>query len=482
MRSLRWRSLAAAACLAVVLVPARAWADGGVTLPVGHSWTKSFGNTPFESKPQVTVDKPSVASVRWSGEESGSLIITGVEEGEAVVTLKGKVRVAKLGTGGAVTVRDVTATVPVKVTGPDEYSKLAVLHVGQKLTVKFPKGMKLGAESPSNSNPSVVFVRRNSSAALTLRGKKEGESWLRFKLIVEEDGKEKTVRGTIWVQVKAGKPKKKYIRIGWDDLYIGEIIILNPGEGMDERGQPKDRRVGMAPDWPGTDGVYCTFVPSGRNYGDIGDLVIENVADEPVTVAVPPGLLLDSSDPAVQDLYVADVPSESPCEGAKDIGQPVTIQPDTAHVIRSLPGFCPDFEKAPPKQDDTGVYACRPPDEKSDVLLDTIAMAKAVDVGAMKLDVFAEDKSRAMVTQGALWMVDSQIDETQGNEVADTHLSDRFFETFTTSAKEALEKMSPENREKAEQLVKDDIKKIVQATAFVAKQTTDKKNTQAPSG
>ena len=207
MRTIGMRLLLAGAVALTVLLPAAHTSadDGAVTIGVGHSWTKSFGKTPFESKPKISVDKPAIASVSWRGEESGTLVITGNKEGDAVVTLKGKVRVTNLGTGGGtITVKDVTLTVPVKVVAADEYSKLVILYVGQKMSIKFPKGMKLGAKSPSNSNPAVVSVRRNSSKQLTLRGRKKGESWLRFKLLVGKKGKEKKVPGTIWVRVKEG--------------------------------------------------------------------------------------------------------------------------------------------------------------------------------------------------------------------------------------------------------------------------------------
>ena len=291
--------------------------------------------------------------------------------------------------------------------------------------------------------------------------------------------------------MKAGKPKKKkkYIKVGWDDLFKGEIVIIGPPKGAKEKEKPKkDRRVGLAPgwedddsgtavadagtdDWPGIDGVNCTFVPSGSNYGNIGDLSITNDTDQPVTVTVPPGLLLDSSDLAVQDLYVADVPTETPCSGAKDVGKPITIDRDSTHVIKDVPGFCPDFEKNPPQKGDEDVYTCKQPDEKSEVLLNAIELVKKLDVGSLKLDVFGKDKAEAMVAQGSLWVVDSKIDDVKGNEIDGDDLSSRFFGTFATAAKDALDGMSPETREKAEKLVKDDIKKIVDATSFVTKKS-----------
>ncbi len=476
MRSL----FAAAVCMAALLPASQAAADGSVTIGVGHSWTKSFGKVPFESKPTISVDQPNIASVSWTGGESGSLVVTGVEEGEAVVTITGKVRVVNFGTGNKpiATVKDVTAKVYVTVVEDAEYMKLVILHVKEKISVKFPKNMKLSAKGITNSNPKIASVRRNSSKQLTIRGKKVGETWLRFKLLISKKGKkDKEVPATIKVRVIAGKPKKKYSRTGWDDLYIGEIIIVNPGVGMDEYGQPteewkkkqKEREVSRLTDWPGQEGVVCSFVPSGRNYGDIGDLVIENDSNKPVTVTVPEGLLLDSGDPAVQDLYVADVPTETVCDGAKEIGKPITIEPDGMYVIKELPGFCPDFEKDPPETDNEGIYACKQPDEKAEALLDTVKLVKELDVGTMKLEVFEEDKARAMVAQGSLWMVDSEIDETKGNEVSAKDLSEKFFGSFAESAKDKLEAMTPEKREQVEELVKDDIKKIVEATSFVAK-------------
>ena len=47
------------------------------------------------------------------------------------------------------------------------------------------------------------------------------------------------------------------------------------------------------------------------------------------------------------------------------------------------------------------------------------------------------------------------------NEVSEKALSDRYWHAFETSARDALEKMPPEKRKEAEQLVRDDLKKIV---------------------
>ena len=103
------------------------------------------------------------------------------------------------------------------------------------------------------------------------------------------------------------------------------------------------------------------------------------------------------------------------------------------------------------------------------MLLDTIESVKRLDVGDMKLQVFEKEKAREMITQGALWMVDSRVDEVEGNEVSEKALTDRYWSAFEVSAKETLDKMPSEKRKEAEKLVRDDLKIIVQATSFVLK-------------
>jgi hypothetical protein len=178
---------------------------------------------------------------------------------------------------------------------------------------------------------------------------------------------------------------------------------------------------------------------------------------------------LDSSEPGVQDLYIANVPSETPCSGADEIGRPISIDPGETHVIANVPGFCPDFELKPPDEGVTDIYTARPPDEKAKTLLATIEAVKQFDTGSVKLEVFEEKKARQMMCQGACWLADSQIDEVKGNEVSGEQLADRFWGVFATSAGEKLAKMTPGSRKKAEDLVKKDIKEIVAATSFVAK-------------
>lgn len=458
--------------------------DDVVVVGEGHSRTKSFGKTPFDSKPAVSSADASIATASWTGEESGSLVITGVKEGTTTVTVKGRIRVVEIGPGAKniLTVKPYVGTVTVKVIKSEKYTKLAIIHVKQKMSIKFPKEYRK-ASPVKNSNRRVVTVTSQTGVRITIRGEKVGESWLTFLMEVKlKDGKKKKVPASILVRVIAGKPEKDetHVSKGWDELFIGEIIILNPGPGMDEHGKPipkpEDKEVGMLQDWPSQEGIYCSFQASGRNYGAIGDLTIENATEKPVTVTVPPGLLLDSDDPKVQDLYVADVPTEEPCAGAKDIDKPITIAPNASYAIKDIPGFCPDGEKDPPAAETDGqsVYTAVKPDEKAGTLLDAIAAVKKMDVGNLKLDVFKEKKARAMIAQGSLWQIDSKIDEEPNNDFTSENLKTRFFEAFKVSAKDSLEKMSTAKRKQVETVVKDDIQKIVAATDFVTKQSTSK--------
>lgn len=235
----------------------------------------------------------------------------------------------------------------------------------------------------------------------------------------------------------------------------------------------KAKEVSMLPQWPGGGGLVCTFVPSGKNYGDIGDLSITNTTDAAIAVTVPEGLLLDSADPSVQDLYVASVPTIASVAGAKELNTPITVRPRATYVIKHIPGFCPDFELAPPAEGSAELYTTRPPDEKSRALIATVNAAKEFDVGSIKLEIFGPDKARKMICQSAVWVVDSQVDEVEKNEVTSTVLVDRYWTTFEVSAKEKLARMSEPDRKSAENTVKADLRKIVAATAFLAKNRPD---------
>ncbi len=474
--------LAMAIGAAVLSGPHMAAAQSGViVVGEGHSRSQSFGKVPFESKPKIESRNPAIATVSWKGEESGSLIITGVKEGKTKVRIRGKVRVTEIGPGGKklLTVKPYSKIVLVKVVKSDKYTKVAVIYVKQKMSVKFPDRYRK-ATPVKNSNRRVVTVTSQTRTRVTFRGVRVGKARLTFLLEVKlKNGKKKKVPANILVKVidKKIPDGKTHVSIGWDNMLIlsvpdaeGKRKIVKPGKKKD------DKRVGMLEDWPAQPGVFCSFRASGRNYGAIGDLTIDNSTDKPVTVTIPPGLLLDSDDPKVQDLYVADVPTETPCAGAGEIGKPITIPPHVAYAIKDIPGFCPDGEKdAPePETEEKSVYTACQPDEKSATLLEAIAAVKQMDIGELKLNVFGEKKARAMVCQGALWRVDSRIDEEPDNEFTSERLNKQFFSAFTTSAKATLDKMPPAKREKVETVVKDDIRKLVAAADFVTKKHAPK--------
>lgn len=471
----------AAACVVIVSAPFNALAkDGVVVVGEGHSRSNSFSTTPFESKPTVESKDPSIASVSWKGEESGSMVITGVKEGTTRVRIRGKIRVTEIGPGAKkiLTVKPYSRIITVKVVKSDRYTKVAVIFVKQKMSIKFPNRYRKSTPV-KNSNRRVVTVTSQTRTRVTIRGVRVGKSRLTFLLEVKlKSGKKKKVPANILVKVIDGKPPKgkEHVSIGWDDMLILSVPDAKGKRKIVKPKKEEDKKVSMLEDWPAQDGVYCSFKASGLNYGAIGDLTIENSTDKPVTVTVPPGLLLDSDDPKIQDLYVADVPTEKPCAGAGQIGKPITISPYAALAIKDIPGFCPDGEKDAPAAETEGqsVYTACKPDDKSGPLLEAIAAVKKMDVGALKLDVFGEKKARAMICQGALWRIDSRIDEAPDNEFTSEKLKARFFEAFSTSAKAALDKMPPKKREQAETVVKDDIKKLVAAADFVTKKHAPK--------
>jgi len=431
--------------------------DGMVTVEVGHSWRKSFSNTPFESKPKVTVDKPNIASVSWEGEESGTLVITGVAEGEAVVTVKGKVRVAGLGAGGGLTVRDVSGTIRVKVTATGEYSRIVVMHVGQKVSVKFPKGMRLEAQTPNNSNPSVVFVRRNSSKQITLRGKKKGESWLTFKLFVKQkDGKEKEVPGTIWVIVKAGKPprKEKHIKIGWDALPTGIITM---------------------------DGRISLWAPSGGNYGNIGNACYVNYGGDEGTCGVEDGSWVRCNDDRYQDgIVVTDVPTygEDPPSGCSSLDKEFPLPSETIVVVKDVPGACTVLAKPPPPAGDVTLCTLEPPDEDSETLVNVVDQVSQIDFTKKPLTGMLPQQAKATACQAAVWKVGSHIDPIKGNEVTNEDLRDHFFNTYLTATATTREKMTPEKREEMDTIVRDDLTTVIESVDFATK----KHITDVPAG
>ena len=446
-RSGKYVAVAFATLMVLLSVSERAMADGSVTVEVGHSWTKSFSKTPFESKPKISVDKANIASATWSGGESGTLVITGLEEGEAVVTVKGKVRVVGLGTDGGITVRDVSGKIRVKVTAKGEYARIVVLKVDQKISIKFPKGMRLGPKAPDNTDPSVVSVRRNSSKQLTLRGRKKGQSWLTFKLFIKQKkGKDKKVPGTIWVIVRDGKPPKdeKYIKIGWDDLPTGIITL---------------------------DGQVSLWVPTGDNYGNIGNACFVNYDGDEETCGVEDGSWVKSNDGQYQDFVVTDVPTygEDPPSGYSSLDKEFPLPSETVVVIKDTPGVCASFHTPPPPAGEMDAFTIKPPDEESEALTSVVDEISQIDFTKKPLTGMSPEQAKATACQAAVWKVGSQIDSVEGNDVTNEDLKDRFFNTYLSATTAIREKMTPEKRDEMDNIVQDDLTTVIESVDFVSK-------------
>jgi len=246
----------------------------------------------------------------------------------------------------------------------------------------------------------------------------------------------------------------------------GKVSLGGKPIGTTSKKKKKDKPA-RKPAWTLGNGILFSFIPSGGNYGDIGDLLITNTTESPATVTVPPGLLFASSDPAVQDLYAADVPTPEPQTGAASIGKPISIDPGHTYVISDIPGFCPDFELDPPKPGADGTFTVLPPDKKAKPLLAALRRVKKFDVGKLKLEVFGADQTRRMLAQGTMWMVDSRADDVKENEVTEQKLTARFWTTFEQSAADSLKKMPPKKRDAAKKLVKNDIAEIVKGITGV---------------
>lgn len=457
-RSGKYMTAVFAICLVALLAPKDALADGAVTIEVGHSWSKSFGRTPFESKPTITVANPGIASVSWSGGESGTLTITGEEEGETVVTVTGKVRVVGFGAGGGLTVKDVTGKISVTVTAKGEYARVVVLHVSQKMTIKFPKDMKMGPKAPSNSNPPIVRVRRNSSKQLTLTGRKKGDSMLRFKLFIKQKkGKDKEAPGSIWVIVRACKPPKNktHVTMGWGDLPTGIITL---------------------------DGQVSLWVPSGDNYGDVGDAAFVNYSEEDQTCGVEDGSWVRSNDDQYQDIVLTDVPTypEDEPSGASSLDEEFSLPTETVVVVKDVPGGCTVLAKPAPPAGNVDQCTLEPPDEESEALVSVADEVSQIDFTKKPLTSISPEQAKATACQAAFWKVGSQIDSVEGNEVTNEDLENHFFSTYLSATADTREKMTPEKRDEMDKIVRDDLRTVVESIDFVTKKHEGKPAVSGP--
>ena len=99
-----------------------------------------------------------------------------------------------------------------------------------------------------------------------------------------------------------------------------------------------------------------------------------------------------------------------------------------------------------------------------------IEAVKKTDAEPMNLQVIGREQFYAMATQGSCWIADSRLDEVEDNEVTAEKVQDRFLETFHRAAGDKLAKMEPAQRQEAEKVVKEDIRKIIEKVSFCAKQ------------
>jgi len=247
---------------------------------------------------------------------------------------------------------------------------------------------------------------------------------------------------------------------------VFEVAVIGyPSPGISERGS-----IIPARDWPGVPGIKVTFNPTGAKYGYIGDLIIANETDHVVTCTVPLGMLLKTRDPRIQDMYAADVPTETPCSGAKYLGNRIAIAPKAKKVIKEIPGFCADFEFDPPDKGMAGNYTCKKPGGKGKKLLSVIEAVKKLDLSKLELKVFREKKASEMITLASCWMAESRWDGVEGNDVSTAQVIERFMEAFATPGGTNLPKMPSEQQVEAEKLLEEDVAKIVEKAASVSQQ------------
>jgi hypothetical protein len=188
---------------------------------------------------------PGVATVSKPTGDSAKVTITGVKEGTTTVKVSGKIVVFNVGVNRnqLTTERAYETYIDVTVKKPGGFAKLLVMKKNQVVSVDFPKNMRMTGKL-TNSNHKVATVRRNSSKKLTVNASKKGTTTVITKLKVTEKGKTTTVLGRIEVEVKdeLAKTKDKRIKIGWDNLFIGRIVIVNGNEGEKGKGKTKERK------------------------------------------------------------------------------------------------------------------------------------------------------------------------------------------------------------------------------------------------
>lgn len=234
--------MVAAACGLWSAGPAQA---KGVELWEGESTTVSQSKTQVvRGSATAKSDKPAVATVSKPKGDNLRVTITGVKEGETTVTITGKRVVYNVGVNqkSIRTEEPFTAYIDVVVVKAETVAKLLVLKRREQRTINFPKSLKMLGKSLKNSNKKVCGYNRNTNRKLTVFGKKKGTSTITMELLRTKKGKTKRIRGIIYVEVKGERIKMKDNRtsMGWDDLFKGRIVLLNPdGTEVKDNKPPK---------------------------------------------------------------------------------------------------------------------------------------------------------------------------------------------------------------------------------------------------
>ena len=219
--------------LAAMLVAGAA--SAGVELFEGESATRATSRYRVVAGSVRAVSaNPGVATVGRPTGDNARVTITGVKEGTTTVKVTGKVVVINVGVNPQQvgTEKPFETFIDVTVKKPGGFVRILVMKKNQVATVNLPKNMRMTGKL-TNSNRSVARAHRNTNRKITVNAKKKGTTTLTTKIKVTEKGKTTTVQGLIEVEVQdeLAKTKDKKIKMGWDDLFIGRIVIVNGGEG-----------------------------------------------------------------------------------------------------------------------------------------------------------------------------------------------------------------------------------------------------------
>lgn len=295
-RSPHSRHLAGLA-LAGLLLAAPAGA-GDVELWVGETSTQSISRAQIVGgSVRIENSDPSVATVTAPRGDNATITITGVKEGKTSIKATGLMVVYHMGTGprNVRTEEEFTAYIDVVVKKPEEIAKLAILHEKQRMSIRFPKKPEriTVLEVLTNSNPKVATAKRNAPGTITVVGKRAGTSVVTMKLKVKpKKGPARTVKGVLHVEVRklVGK-RKENVRIGWNDLFIGRVVIVDEDKPRKREPRPysypspesrRDRPVRVLPPGATGAGAYRNPGASAHQAAAYGSFeVLQQVMPQP---------------------------------------------------------------------------------------------------------------------------------------------------------------------------------------------------------